>query len=96
MKYALREIGRRISNLTVEMNATEKHITKLVEAVAPTTFALPQVGVITAAQLLITGSELRPIPQRSSFRQAVRRRAHPCLIWENPSHEASPRRQPTG
>lgn len=68
VKYTLRELGRRIFNLTAEINATEKHITKLVEAVAPTTIALPQVGPITVAQLLITaGQNIDRFPSEAAF-----------------------------
>lgn len=68
VKYALRELGRRISNLTAEINTTEKHITRLVETVAPTTLALPQVGPVTVAQLLITaGQNIDRFPSEAAF-----------------------------
>ncbi|HET7415484.1 MAG TPA: IS110 family transposase [Arthrobacter sp.] len=68
VKYALRELGRRIFNLTAEIKAAEKHVTKLVEAVAPTTAALPQVGPITAAQMLITaGQNIDRFPSEAAF-----------------------------
>jgi transposase len=68
VKYALRELGRRVFNLTAEINATEKHITRLVETVAPTTSALPQVGPVTVAQLLITaGQNIDRFPSEAAF-----------------------------
>lgn len=52
VKYALRELGRRIFNLTAEIKATEKHITKLVEA----------------AQMLITaGRNIDRFPSEAAF-----------------------------
>jgi RNA processing factor Prp31 len=46
VKYALRELGRRIHELTAEINEVDKHLTQLVSAVAPNTLALPQVGPV--------------------------------------------------
>ncbi|MDQ1059844.1 transposase [Arthrobacter globiformis] len=57
VKYALRELGRRIYELTAEINETDKYLTQLVSAVAPNTLALPQVGPVSVAQLLITAGE---------------------------------------
>ena len=56
-KYALRELGRRIYELTAEINEVDKQLTQLVSAVAPNTLALPQVGPVSVAQLLITAGE---------------------------------------
>lgn len=57
VKYALRDLGRRIYELTAEINETDKHLTALVSSVAPSTLALPQVGPVSVAQLLITAGE---------------------------------------
>ncbi|WP_427118204.1 IS110 family transposase [Pseudarthrobacter scleromae] len=57
VKYALRDLGRRIYDLTAEINEADKHLTRLVSAVAPNTLALPQVGPVSVAQLLITAGE---------------------------------------
>lgn len=57
VKYALRELGRRIYELTAEINEVDKHLTQLVSAVAPNTLALPQVGPVSVAQLLITAGQ---------------------------------------
>lgn len=57
VKYALRELGRRIYEFTAEINELDKHLTQLVSSVAPHTLALPQVGAVSVAQLLITAGE---------------------------------------
>lgn len=57
VKYALRDLGRRIYELTADINETDKHLTQLVSAVAPSTLALPQVGPVSVAQLLIAAGE---------------------------------------
>ncbi len=67
-KYALRDLGRRISDLTAQINDAEKHLTKLLHSIAPTTMALPQVGPVTAAQLLITaGENIDRFPSEAAF-----------------------------
>lgn len=57
VKHALRELGRPICELTTEINELDKHLTQLVFAVAANTLALPQVGPVSVAQLLITAGE---------------------------------------
>ena len=57
VKYALRELGRRVHQLTSQINEVDKHLLRLVSAVAPNTLALPQVGPVSVAQLLITAGE---------------------------------------
>lgn len=57
VKYALRELGRRVYDLTAQINDLDHHLTKLVFVVAPNTLALPQVGPVSVAQLLITAGE---------------------------------------
>ncbi|WP_251036368.1 transposase [Arthrobacter sp. ISL-28] len=56
-KYALRELGRRVQELTSQIKEVEKHLTTLVKRVAPRTAALPQVGIVSVAQLLITAGQ---------------------------------------
>lgn len=43
--------------LMAEINEVDKHLTQLVSFVAPKTLALPQVGPVNVAQLLITAGE---------------------------------------
>jgi transposase len=57
VKYALRELGRRIYELTAQINDLDKHLTQLVFTVAPNTLALPQVGPVSVAQLLISAGQ---------------------------------------
>jgi transposase len=57
VKYALRELGRRVYELSAQINHIDKHLLRLVSAVAPNTLALPQVGPVSVAQLLITAGE---------------------------------------
>ena len=56
-KYALRSLARRIKALTAEIGEADRVLKPLVEAAAPRLMALPQVGVNTAAQMLITGGQ---------------------------------------
>jgi transposase len=56
-KYALRALARRILALREEIKAADHALAPLVQAAAPRLLALPQVGVNTAAQMLITGGE---------------------------------------
>jgi transposase len=56
-KYALRALAHRILALRAEITAADKALAPLVRAAAPRLLALPQVGVHTAAQMLITGGE---------------------------------------
>jgi transposase len=57
VKYALRELGRRVYELNSQINDIDKHLLQLVSAVAPNTLALPQVGPVSVAQLLIAAGE---------------------------------------
>lgn len=67
-KYALRELGRRVEDLTAQINAADKHLHRLLHAVAPTVMALPQVGPVSAAQLLITaGENIERFPSEAAF-----------------------------
>lgn len=67
-KYALRELGRRAFELTAQINDVDKHLNRLVTAVAPTTMTLPQVGPVSAAQLLITaGENISRFPSEAAF-----------------------------
>lgn len=56
-KYALRELGRRVYDLAAQINDADKHLDRLLRAVAPTLMALPQVGPVSAARLHITAGE---------------------------------------
>lgn len=68
VKYALRDLGRRVFDLTAEINATDKHLTRLANDVAPTLMALPQVGPVSAAQLLVTaGQNIDRFPSEAAF-----------------------------
>ncbi|MGH3626494.1 MAG: IS110 family transposase [Sciscionella sp.] len=53
-KYALRSAGRRIRNLTEEITDLTAELSRLTKMIAPTLLALPQIGPVSAAQLLIT------------------------------------------
>ncbi|WP_235830853.1 transposase [Arthrobacter cheniae] len=68
VKYALRDLGRRIYDLTAEINATDKHLTRLANDVALTLMALPQVGPVSAAQLLVAaGQNIDRFPSEAAF-----------------------------
>lgn len=56
-KFALRTLARRIQALAAEIADADQALAPLVTAAAPRLLALPQVGVNTAAQMLITGGE---------------------------------------
>lgn len=86
VKYALRDLGRRIYELTAEINETDKHLTELVSAVAPNTLALPQVGPVSVAQLLVTAGE--------NFDRFHSEAAFARLIRKIPPHAPTPRRKP--
>lgn len=67
-KYALRELGRRVEDLTAQINAADKHLHRLLHAIAPTVMARPQVGPVSAAQLLITaGENIERFPSEAAF-----------------------------
>lgn len=67
-KYALRELGRRVYELTTQINDTDKHLERLLHTVAPTLMELPQVGPVSAAQLLITaGENIDRFPSEAAF-----------------------------
>lgn len=53
-KHALRTLARRISDLDAEIADHDSVLTALVTATAPATLARPQIGIISAAQLLVT------------------------------------------
>lgn len=57
VKYAHRELGRPVYELTAQIHDLDKHLTQLVFAVAPNTLALPQVGPVSVAQLLISAGQ---------------------------------------
>jgi len=56
-KLALRTLGRRIQTLTDEITATNKTLDRLVADTVPTLIARPQIGTLTAAQLLVTAGQ---------------------------------------
>ena len=56
-KLALRTLATRIQVLDQEIKTLTTQLTSLVEATAPTLLALPQIGPITAAQLLVTAGQ---------------------------------------
>lgn len=56
-KLALRTLGRRIQALTDEITATKKTLDRLVADTVPTLVARPQIGTLTAAQLLVTAGQ---------------------------------------
>ncbi|MDQ0819756.1 hypothetical protein QFZ79_002046 [Arthrobacter sp. V4I6] len=75
-KYALRELGRRIYDLTEQINDADKHLNRLLYAVAPTVLALPQVGPVSAAQLVITaGENIDRFPSEAAFARLLLRDA---------------------
>lgn len=53
-KHALRALARRITDLDTEISDHDQILTVLVGQTAPATLARPQIGVISAAQLLVT------------------------------------------
>jgi transposase len=56
-KFALRQLARRIQTLTAEIAEADQALAPLVRAAAPRLLALPQVGIHTAAHMLITGGQ---------------------------------------
>lgn len=56
-RTALRSIARRIQTLSEEITALTKQLSTLVKRVAPRTLALPGVGVINAASMLIAAGQ---------------------------------------
>jgi len=56
-KLALRNLARRVQDLTAEIDATDNALEKLVNATVPTLVAKRQIGTQTAAQLVITAGE---------------------------------------
>jgi transposase len=64
----LRELGRRVYDLTAPINDVDKHPIRLFSAVAPNTLPLPQAGPVSAAQLLITaGGNIDRFPNEAVF-----------------------------
>ncbi|PPK90190.1 transposase IS116/IS110/IS902 family protein [Kineococcus xinjiangensis] len=53
-KWAMRSIGRRVEDLTAEIDALSVHLTDLLSSAAPKTMALFGVGTEHAGQLLVT------------------------------------------
>ena len=67
-KLALRALGRRIQHLTEEITTTTKTLDQLVADTVPTLIARPQIGTLTAAQLVITaGQNLERFRSEASF-----------------------------
>ncbi len=58
-KHALRALARRIIDLNVEIKEHDQALGPLVTHNAPTLLARPQIGVITAAQLLVSAGQNR-------------------------------------
>lgn len=56
-KKSLRNLARRISELDTEINEADHDLTPLVRQTAPTLLAMRQVGIQTAAQILITAGQ---------------------------------------
>ncbi len=56
-KKSLRALATRIRALDIEIRDADKDLTKLTQRVAPTVLAMPQVGVQSTAQLLITAGQ---------------------------------------
>lgn len=56
-KHALRMIARRIQALDAEITAADKTLRVLTRQAAPSVMAMPQVGVQTTAQLVITAGQ---------------------------------------
>lgn len=68
VRYALRAIGRRIQTLTDEITAAEKALDRLVADTVPTLITRPQIGTLTAAQLLVTaGQNLERFRSEAAF-----------------------------
>ncbi|WP_439936403.1 IS110 family transposase [Nocardia sp. N13] len=57
VRHALRALARRIAYLDGEIREADQHLASLVEQACPTLLAMPQVGVQTAARLVITAGE---------------------------------------
>ena len=65
---ALRSIGQRVSALDDEIKALDRQLKALVVTAAPSTLQLPGVGIINAAQLLVTaGGNPDRLRDESSF-----------------------------
>jgi transposase len=56
-KQALRALARRIEDLNAEITEADQTLTALTHQAVPTLLAMPQVGVQTSAQLIITAGE---------------------------------------
>ncbi|GGH49524.1 IS110 family transposase [Microbacterium album] len=56
-RHALRALARRIQALDKEMKDAEKALAPLVATAVPTLVARPQIGTLTAAQLLVTAGQ---------------------------------------
>jgi transposase len=67
-KYALRELGRRVHALTAQINDADRHLNRLLNTITPTLMALPQVGPVCAAQILVTaGENIDRFPSEAAF-----------------------------
>lgn len=56
-KLALRTLGRRIQQLTEEITTIAKTLDRVVADTVPTLIARPQIGTLTAAQLVVTAGQ---------------------------------------
>ncbi len=67
-KHALRALARRITDLNAEIDQHDQVLGPLLATAAPTLLTRPQVGVLTAAQLLVTaGQNHDRIPTEAAF-----------------------------
>lgn len=72
VRHALRALARRITFLDAEIAEADKHLTTLVRQACPTLLAMRQVGVQTAARLVITaGENIDRMRSEASFAKLV-------------------------
>ncbi|WP_346656009.1 transposase [Arthrobacter sp. NicSoilB8] len=101
---AVRAVARRALMPEAEAAEYETELEGLVVAACPELLAKPGVGVITAAQFLVSWSYSKTHPQRGGIRRPRRRRPHPgqqCRdrppqaqpIWRSPPEPSTPHRR---
>ncbi|MBF4636311.1 IS110 family transposase [Agreia pratensis] len=67
-KLALKRLGDRVHELTIEIVESEKQLDVLVHDAVPTLVSRPGIGTLTAAQFLITaGANINRIPTDAAF-----------------------------
>ena len=95
VKYALRQLGCRIQELSEEIEGLDKHLGRLVRKVAPTALSLPQIGPVSVAQLLITvGENMGRIRSEAAFARLRGGRSGARGLGQEQPDTPSPGRKP--